>query len=71
MNRCAYLSVPFLGHVTALRWASNHGLGLNYDREVGTTLWLGRWEVNADNGTLPVLPILVPLAMLLSGVASR
>lgn len=71
MNRYASLSVPFLGNVTALRWATNHGLGLEYDRETGTTLWLGQWEVNADNGTLPALPVLVPLAMLLSGAASR
>ena len=66
MQRFGHVSLPFLGLVTAACWSTNQGLGFDFDRKTGTTVWLGRWEVNADNGTLPVLPVLAPLAMLMA-----
>lgn len=66
MLRFGYVSLPFLGLVTAARWTSNQGLGLDIDRKTGTTLWIGRWEVNADAPAAFALPILAPLAMLVS-----
>lgn len=63
MQRFGHVSLPFLGHVTASRWSSNQGLGLDIDRKTGTTLWIGRWEVNAD---MPAALVFAPLAMLVS-----
>jgi hypothetical protein len=66
MQRFGHVSLPFLGHVTASRWSSNQGLGLDIDRKTGTTLWIGRWEVNADTPVSVALPVLAPLAMLMA-----
>jgi len=63
MLRFGYVSLPFLGLVTASRWSSNQGLGLDIDQQTGTTLWIGRWEVNADTAAALIL---APLAMLVS-----
>lgn len=64
MPRFGSVSLPFLGLFTASRWSGNQGFGLDIDRRAGTTVWLGRWEVNADTTAALVLPILAPLAML-------
>lgn len=66
MLRFGYVSLPFLGLVTADRRTVNMGLGLDINRQTGTTVWLGRWEVNADPRAAALLPILAPLAMLVS-----
>lgn len=64
MPRFGSVSLPFLGLVTATRWSTNQGLGTDIDRQTGVTLWLGRWEVNADTSAALALPLLAPLAML-------
>ena len=64
MPRFGSVSLPFLGLVTADRRSRSMGLGLDIDRQTGTTLWIGRWEVNADTAAALILPILAPLAML-------
>lgn len=64
MPRFGSVSLPFLGLVTAFRWSRNQGFGLDIDRHTGTTLWIGRWEVNADTPAAFFLPLITPLAML-------
>ncbi len=64
MPRFGSVSLPFLGLVTADRRSRNMGLGLDIDRQTGATVWLGRWEVNADTPAAFALPILAPIAML-------
>lgn len=71
MPRFGSVSLPFLGLVTASRWSRNMGLGVDIDRQVGTTVWIGRWEVNPDTPAAFVLPLLAPLAMLAAFLPRR
>lgn len=64
MPRFGSVSLPFLGLVTADRRSRNMGLGLDIDRQTGITVWLSRWELNADTLAAFALPIHAPIAML-------
>ncbi|MGX5736066.1 hypothetical protein [Bosea thiooxidans] len=55
-----FIRIPFIGGISAERRSRSMGLGVERDSG-GTTVWLGRWELNAD--TLLALPILGPVAV--------